>query len=478
MNIKLNENFLAELFKQLFIERPIIEICNQYLKYQLIPKEFSSYKVILKEALTTYNRTQKLPSLGVISQKYTDNEDVQQTIDDIKEAVSVDTELLIDQLESFIKDNEFQILSKKVADLYNSGKKEESMRLNLSESQRILTISLRDCGGKFLKLYKDFPSIYKQNKETTESDDKIARIPFGIDCIDDVTYGGADPIVGDLVLWIMRSGVGKSTVLRWAGFTACNAGVPVLHIQLEGGAISAFNKYSQIWTHQTYRTITRGAISDSDWKKIQKTLKDAENWEKEIEIYSFEKFGEATVTDVRNLILEYQKLHGEFPKLVVIDSLDLLATGENKKVDTDPSFLKYKLQKSAQLLKNIATEFKLVITTAAQTSDVPMEIWNDEDKVIDRSYTEGDKTLVKPFSFVFTGNVTIDEQKNNLLRIYLDKLRDYSSRGAIYRIATDYNYGRFYDRKTTLSMGETFVGERKKQQSKTKTIAVKAEKVE
>ena len=49
-----------------------------------------------------------------------------------------------------------------------------------------------------------------------------------------------------------------------------------------------------------------------------------EQWGRELEVYSFEKFGEPSVLDVRNLILEYEKIHGHKPKHVVIDSLDLL----------------------------------------------------------------------------------------------------------------------------------------------------------
>ena len=49
--------------------------------------------------------------------------------------------------------------------------------------------------------------------------------------------------------------------------------------------------------------------------------------------------------------------------------------------------------------------------TSTQASDVPIEIWDNSERVIDRSYTEGDKTLVKPFSYVFTGNMTMEEKK-------------------------------------------------------------------
>lgn len=87
--------------------------------------------------------------------------------------------------------------------------------------------------------------------------------------------------------------------------------------------------------------------------------------------------------------------------------------------------------------------------TAAQAGNVPLEIWDNSDKVIDRSYTEGDRTLVKPFSFVFTGNRTREEKKQNIMRIYMDKVRDYDTVKDTFPIVTDYGRGRFCDKALT-----------------------------
>ena len=135
-----------------------------------------------------------------------------------------------------------------------------------------------------------------------------------------------------------------------------------------------------------------------------------------------------------------------------MDSLDLVKTGISKKIDSDPDHKKEKLQTCAQLLKNLADEIEAPIITATQTSDVPFEAWNNPDKVIDRSYTEGDKTLVKPFSFVFTLNMTIEEKANATARIYVDKLRDYKESQEVITIATNYDKRRFYHRGRTMEM--------------------------
>lgn len=449
---KLNSNFIAELFKLMLVDLSTMKICSTYLNFKLIPKELGGFKVVLKEALDQFEKYDKLPSVGSIAQKYNDNLVVQDTIKEIKNAQLVDKEVVIDQLESYIRDTEFQILNKRVYDLYNEGKKDESIRLNSEESQRILSISLRKSGGKFKRIFRDFSEIIQENKKSDEENTYGRKIPFGIDKLDELTLGGAE--LGDTVLWIMRSGVGKSTVLRYQGMSAAMIGVPVLHVQLEGGMKNVTNKYTQMWTNQSYNTIRKGDIPEKEWKKIQKTLKEMNSFERDIDVYSFEKFEDATVLDVRNLILEYEKIYGYFPKLLIVDSLDLLLTGNNK-LDSDPKYKKDRLQTCAQKLKNIAVEFDLVCTTATQTGDIPIEIWNNEDRVIDRSNTEGDRTLVKPFSFVFTGNMTIEEKQKKLARIFFDKTRDVKNNNEVVYIATNYEKGRFYDRAKSMLIEES-----------------------
>ena len=835
---------MAELFKLVFIDESIMRIVYGHLTYKHIPKEWVGYKFIFKEALDLYSRKNVVPSLGVVSQKYATNEDVQEAIEEIKEARLVDRDLIIDQLESFIKETDFEILSQRVHDLYEEGKKEEAIQLNAEESKRINELSLRMTGNNFVNVVAGFEERMEERKVEEEDELKEGlkeKIPFGIDGLDDRSHGGANRT--DTILWIARSGIGKaesldsdvmtpkgivkmkdivlgqeifgidgkkqkvigiypqgildcyeieftdgtkvkcndkhvwtvfnkrskhrlqnlttaelierglnlpsfrngekyvtkkgtirygnkerpkwsipniqavefesqkilidpytmgallgdgsfctgqtilftnpekeivermifpenqfltiykgkrdydyaitkgeskhsmywylsqyklegrksiekfipkeyifnskeirlellrglldtdgyvskegvielaltskqliedaifiarslgclchevkqmksgykkngeyiqckdhyrvrivppkgldlfhltrksqrlmqekkkycvdraiksiryigkeamqcievsnedglyltnnfiathnSTMLKWQGFVAAIRGFSVLHIQLEGGVDAAVTKYEQMWTLEEYSKLKRGNISEDKWKQIKKMLKQMQEFNREITVYGFKRFGEASVLDIRERCVEYQRIYGKFPDLLVVDSLDLLKTGTNKKLDNDPEYKKEKLQKVAQLLKDLAVELNCVVATATQTSDVPMEIWNNEDKVIDRSYTEGDKTLVKPFSFVYTINMTIQEKKNHLCRIYVDKLRDYRGDRETFSIATNYEQGRFYDKKRTLEMYEAMDKSKDSQESNpTKKKKVKPSKGE
>lgn len=475
---KLNPGFMAEIFKLMFSDEAIMRIASEYLKYELIPKEWVGYKFILREAIIQYTEKNKLPSIGVICQKLCDEDAVQLAAKEIKKAALTDREIAIDQLQSFVKETEFELLSRKVHDLYEEGKKEEAIRVNAEESQRILEMSFRSKSGGFQSVFGGFHErMVERRMDAATITEKPVKIPFGIDRLDDISFGGME--IGDTTLWIARSGTGKTTVLKWHGYSAAIRGVPVLHIQLEGGVKACMQIYDQLWSAQSYSDIKSGNISPKDRKKIEQAIKEVKELSSDIEVYGFKKFGQASMGDVRQLCYDYFNTHGKFPGLVILDSLDLVKTGISKKIDSDPDHKKEKLQTCAQLLKNLADEIGAPIITATQTSDVPFEVWDNPDKVIDRSYTEGDKTLVKPFSFVFTLNMTIEEKANATARIYVDKLRDYKESQEVITIATNYDKRRFYHRGRTMEMYNQ-ISERKeikKQARKKKTEADKMESI-
>lgn len=453
-----------------------MRIASEYLKYELIPKEWVGYKFILREAIIQYTEKNKLPSIGAICQKLCDEDAVQLAAKEIKKAALIDREIAIDQLQSFVKETEFELLSRKVHDLYEEGKKEEAIRVNAEESQRILEMSFRSKSGGFQSVFGGFHErMVERRMEGDAASEKPVKVPFGIDRLDDVSFGGME--IGDTSLWIARSGVGKSSILKWHGYSAVIRGVPVLHIQLEGGIKACMQIYDQLWSAQSYSDIKSGNISSKDRKKIEQAIKEVKELSSDIEVYGFKKFGQASMSDVRQLCYDYFNAHGKFPGLVILDSLDLVKTGISKKIDSDPDHKKEKLQTCAQLLKNLADEIGAPIITATQTSDVPFEVWNNPDKVIDRSYTEGDKTLVKPFSFVFTLNMTIEEKANATARIYVDKLRDYKESQEVITIATNYDKRRFYHRGRTMEMYNQ-ISERKEIKKQARKKKVEEDKME
>lgn len=447
---KLSPDFLYEFFRLIFLKKEIYDICQQHVKYEYIPNELQPLKKILKSILN--NNPESLPSFGVVSQQYIDDVEVQTCIKTIKDTQIVDKEQIIDQLESYIRYVRFKLLNQQVVTLYGSDRKEEAIEIQAKESAEIVNFSLKKSNGGFLQIFSDFKAQIKERQISHErGEDKTEKVPFGIDVLDDKTDGGIDS--GDIAMWIMRSGVGKSTTLRWTGMYCCKLGYKVLHIQLEGNRQEVYDKYAQMWTKAKYSDIKVGNFTSQEMEKLESYIKNKQNANKDLSIYAFEKFGEASMVDVRDLIIDYIKVYGISPDLVIIDSLDLLKTGKNKKIDNDPNWKKEKMKGVAQLMKDMCTEFyPMRILTATQASDFAE--WNNPDKYLTRSNTEGDRTLVQPFSYVFTFNATMEEEKANSGRIYIDKFRNYKLKDRIFKIKTDYDKGNFYDRKKSLEMYE------------------------
>lgn len=452
MSDKLSQNFIHELFHLTFLKKDINAIVKEFVEYSHIPDEWKQYKKILKSVKN--NNTEDLPSFGVVSQQHIDDIDVQEAINKIKNSDVVSKDQILEQLEKFIKNQEFKMLNSRIFDLYKEGRLEEAQEYQAKKSIEIVNFSLKKEANRFMKLFEDFHDIQKERQieKENEKNKDSRKVPFGIDKLDEMTYGGFDKT--DTALWIMRSGVGKSTTLRFTGMKACQMGYNVLHIQLEGSKEEVFDKYTEMWTKINFRDIQKANIPASKMIAIDKRLKEMNTIGKEMFIYAFEKFEHVSMHEIREIILEFQKINGFFPDLIIIDYLQLLMTGENKKLDTDPAYIKIKLNRVAEQMKNIAVEFETRILTAAQTSDIEFKQWNDPDFVITRSNTEADRTLAKSFSYIFSGNQTIEEQKNNLMRIYIDKFRNYKVSQPVFKIKTAYDHGRFYDRMKTLKMYE------------------------
>lgn len=446
----LTNNFIQEIFKLCFVKKSFLDIIVSTLKFQYIPVELKEYKLILQSIQNQYSLNGRLPSYGVISQQYQTNIDVQNALQKIKDSDIIDQNLAEKQLYQYLRDVKFRLLFEEVYEKYNKEeKKDDAIKLLIEGTDELNNFSLKSEKGQFARVFADFKEQYKERQIEREiHEDHHDKIPFGIEPLDILTDGGMDK--GDTALWIMPSGKGKSTALKHMGMHVCRLGYRTLHIQLEGSKKECYDKYAQIWTASSYKDIKWGNISHDRMIKIDKVVENFAKNKKELEIHSFEQFGMASMKDIRDICIEYQKVKGAFPELLIIDSLDLAVSGTNHKIDVDPAYKKDRLQLCAQLAKNMAVEFDMAVVTATQTSDIPKANWNNPDWVITRENTEGDRTLVKPFAHVFTGNQTTDEKKKKIMRVHIDKLRYYDVKDATYPFCTAYEVGKFYDKQRSM----------------------------
>jgi hypothetical protein len=229
-------------------------------------------------------------------------------------------------------------------------------------------------------------------------------------------------------------------------------GYDVLHIQAEGSEEEAFDKYTQVWSAQSYNNVKYGNIDQDMKDKLDKIVRQMRSKERDIFIKAYEQFDEVSCMDIRNLVVDFEKVKGKYPDLILIDYLSLIHPGDGNKYGIDTMSIKMKKENTARKLKNIATEFRTRIVTAEQADGIDKEKWNNPDWCMSRHNVAGAKGLADSFSYFITLNMTEDEEENGIMRLYLDKLRNYHPSNKVVKIATNYMNGRFYDSKRTIEL--------------------------
>lgn len=450
---KLSTNFIHEILKLSLTNKKFLSVLSEYLKYEHIPKEFQELKKIWKSIKTTFVNQNKIITIGVLSQQFETDVKVQEEIEKIQsiKTSELNQDLLLDEFEKYIKDIDFQLMNMKVISLYEDKREEEAMKFCREESERIVNLSIKENSLYYLRAFEDFDEIMERRQdEYEERGEKLDKIPFFIDELDAMTHGGMD--AGDTALLALRSGIGKSTWAVYMGYKAAvELGKKVLHIQLEGTREEAWDRYNRAWTKEKLYNIKKGEIRKENKEKIRKFLRSMKTKKRDINIYSSETFDEVSMLDVRKITFEFKKIHGQFPDLILVDSLDLCHPGDGLKYGFDVQSIKMKKQNTAKKMKNLTNEIGSCLVTVDQINGAQKEKWDDPDFVFDRSMISGDRNLANAFSFVFTGNQTLEEEKKGMLRIFVDKFRNYKIENRIVKIYTDLDNGRFYNPKKTRS---------------------------
>lgn len=445
---KLTEDFLIELFRLILIKPSLLERVAANLKYQYLPSP--SHKQILKTIIDSYNVNKQMPTIGTLGEIYKNEDKTLALLSKIKNSEIVTQEVLLPQLEKYIKDIRFSELWDETIALYNKSDRDGARKLMAEESAKINDFSIFKSDSNFVHVFGDFQKrmIEKElQKERGEMNKKL--IPTGILPFDLIS-GGIDK--KETALFILRSGVGKSTILKYIGMYACRMGYRVLHIQCEGSEEECFDKYTQNWTALPYSSVKYNNIDSEVFKKLKKISEEAMSNLTDIDIKAFEQFDEMTMLDARDCVVQYIKENGVKPDLLLLDSIDLAHPGDGLKYGVDTQSVKMKIQNASRKFKNICNEFDLAGATVMQTADVKMEVWNDPNKHLTRSDSMADKNIANSYSFVITGNQTLDEEKKEMMRMYFDKVRHHGLKLKIYPICTKFGLGRFYDNKRTLKM--------------------------
>lgn len=442
----LASNFVTELLAIALNKRTIFDMVRQYMKYSYFQVE--SEKKLWQWVMTRTDRTGRIPTIGQMQQQFAEDEAVLGKIEEINE-VELDEEnvsneeAILDVFERFIKKMKFLEANDRITDFYNQGKKDQAWDMFVKYAEEFSKFSIQS--AKFETVFEDFAT--RQAQRQSEDYNKRFKIPTGIDEID-YRLGGESggPETGECVLWLGDSGAGKSQVLCHCGITAARQGHRVAHFQLEGTKEQCLNRYDAAWTGTLYQDVKLGNIPAKKMevtKRIVKKLKRSD-----IIVSSEETFNAKTLVDVRRELKEMEKKHGKID-VIIIDYLELLEVGDGNRYS--PGEERFRQAKLAKGMKMFAMEFNAVVHTATQSSNIPEECKNDPEFVITRANLSEDKGKIRPFDIFITINQTRDEMKEEVMRLHTDKLRDYKNGDPI-RIANNFAYARFYDRKRTFQL--------------------------
>ena len=189
---------------------------------------------------------------------------------------------------------------------------------------------------------------WKIENEIQNPDFTFLQPVLGIDEID-FLY----PIKENSVICgLAQSGVGKTTQLVFTAIENARRGAGVLYVTSEGTRKELEDRFDSCWSAVEKFRIEKGDLSDEEISKLNRIAEQVVSMGGEVELHVFTEFGTATILDVKNLIEDYEKLHGKVPDIVVIDYLELF-TVHDKHFSTGEE--KARRQAVARALSNLVT---------------------------------------------------------------------------------------------------------------------------
>lgn len=447
---QLSENYLYEVFKCVLRSREVFDTLAPHLKYQFFPTK--GYKNLWKY-IKVFTETQgRMPSIGILSEQFKTNPEALEIIAKIKQTSIPNQRHLFDQFVTFIKQAQFLDLHASLAEKWNENKKLDAIALLSKRGQEISDFTL---GSRmFTRVFGGFQDRHAKRYDLDDvSDPSHVRkfIPFYIPGLDSIVNPGI--ALKDTVLLTAQSGVGKTKALRYIATQVAKNGGKVAHFQAEGSKDECLDGYDATWMKVGYMTVVRSEVAEvlppNLNKRLQEVLLSARG---EIFVESFESFGRARISAVRSYLRDLIAEVGHID-LVIMDYFELFDPISDTK--WRPSDERFRRELLSQQIKDIATEFNTRVITATQGSTVSPDLLNDPNFVMSRFNISDFKGLVRPFSFHITLNRTRDEVGTSMMRLYIDKFRNYKGEQIIHMFQ-NYDIEQFCDYRRTLVQGKVF----------------------
>ena len=442
-------NFLNELFKSCTRDKSLLLITKDHLKYNFLPS--AEYKEVWKSICDHFDTTNRLITIGMLSQEFIEDKKVIKVLSKIRTADDIHPKDAVGQLELFIKNKIFIEAYDELPDLYNKNNQQGAFDLMLEVANKLSEFTLKE-GTYFTKIYKDVIDRHHQRIIDKENDDREGiskdKIPFGVKPLDQLLMGGIPR--GNTALLLASTGIGKSKMAKWAGISASRRGMRVLHVQGEGTKREAEDAYDAGILGLNVHKLKYQSLSPSDIAEIEKAMDQIRHFGGEIYMKAYEQFDAATFRDIRDYVQDITDKEGPID-LLIVDYLELFDPGNGKRYATNNEGERARRLACAEAFKNICVEFNIAGATPTQANDVPPSLFNDPTFVLTRHNISEAKGSLKPFTYFITLNQTQDEKKEKVMRLHVDKARFVDqSMNPTMSICTRFDVDRFYDHQRTV----------------------------
>lgn len=451
MSEQLSKDYVVELIKSTLSSNKILEMCSQHLKYEFLSTE--AQKRVVKFIFETYSTTAMSPSLGTVAQAFSGNPEVIALLTKIKSVdIKNKEDAITTQFEVFIKDLRYQALCTNSVQLYNAGKHQEAVKLMSKEAKLIEDFTVKP--KSYVKVFGGFNDRMEKRALQAASDSFASvreRLTTGVHEFDGRIGGGYRK--GTSFLAMARSGIGKTTYLRWCAITNARLGKRVVLFQNEDTEENSLESIDAAWTGITGGDIEDGLISDDMRDMIERVRAEIIARGGEIILVATDKFNDTTIEWCDEQLEEIEKIEGKVD-MALFDYLEVFTTkGQHGKSESGE---RRRREDIANKIVSIAVKRNVVTGTATQSADIPIEKINNPDFNMTRTHASEFKGVVKPFAYFFTFNATDEEYQQQILRIHIDKLRKSRGAGTTIKVYQSRENGRFYDAMRTKQTWDSY----------------------
>ena len=438
----LSKDYIVELIACSLTNRSVLEVLSEHLQYHYLQTE--AQKKIVKTIVESFNVLQQIPTIGTIAQSYINDVEVIGLLNKVKRVRTKEIESsILATFESFIKNIKFQKLYRDLGEMYNSGQHEKAYKLLNEKSEEIVGFSLK--ARKYKRVFAGFEERQEHRIEQKENDQNrllMERLTTGIHEFDLLVKGGYRR--GSSFCGLARSGMTKSTYLRWVALCNARLGKRVVLFQAEDTEEEAMNAFDGAWTSADLDDIAMGEIRPELAYQIKKVRTDVLSRGGEIIVFCVEQFDQLSIEACRDELMQIIKTYGQVD-MVLFDYLEIFTV---KGAYQGESGERRRRESIANRITSLSTEFKCVTGTVTQANDISPKEYNNPDFNLTRHNISEFKGAVKPFSYFFSLNATDDEYEAQMMRIHFDKFRKHKS-GQTIKIYQSRGNGRFYDSKKT-----------------------------